>query len=79
MSRSATVVIGYLMVAKKWTLKRSLHHVDSCRFVQPNSGFMQFLISLERDMYGCTSLTPQDLYPGAGSGAFGDRPPPTGA
>jgi len=41
MSRSATVVIGYLMVCKKWNLKKSLHHVDSCRFVQPNSGFMQ--------------------------------------
>lgn len=79
MSRSATIVIGYLMVSKKWNLKRSLHHVDSCRFVQPNSGFMQFLIGLERDMYGCTSLTPQDLYPGASMGANDSRPPPTGA
>lgn len=95
MSRSATIVVGYLMVTKKWNLKRALHHVDSCRFVQPNSGFMAFLIGLERDLLGCTSLSPQDLDPGLSAGGndggnvndrpggFADRsdkrPPPTGA
>jgi hypothetical protein len=85
MSRSATMVIGYLMVSKRWPLKRALQHVDSCRFVQPNSGFMQFLINKEKEMFGTTSLTPQDLYPGpsgAGLGGPSDegssRPPPTG-
>lgn len=78
------MVIGYLMVSKRWPLKRALQHVDSCRFVQPNSGFMQFLINKEKDMFGTTSLTAQDLYPGpsgAGVANFGEgssRPPPTG-
>ncbi|KAJ1619291.1 hypothetical protein T492DRAFT_1086653 [Pavlovales sp. CCMP2436] len=38
-----------------------------------------FLIGIERELFGCTSLTPQDLYPGVSSGSFGsNRPPPTG-
>mmetsp|Transcript_1881 Transcript_1881/g.4985 ORF Transcript_1881/g.4985 Transcript_1881/m.4985 type:complete len:132 (+) Transcript_1881:26-421(+) len=32
-SRSATVVIGYLMQTKKWELKTALHYVDQRRFV----------------------------------------------
>lgn len=65
MSRSATIVIGYLMVSNRWDLKRSLHYVDACRFVQPNSGFMQFLIDLEKSHFnGQSSITQADLYPG---------------
>tara|TARA_B110001452_G_scaffold12954_1_gene10725 strand:- start:1223 stop:2002 length:780 start_codon:yes stop_codon:yes gene_type:complete len=54
-SRSATVVIGYLMTTCKWDLKTALHHVDTKRFVQPNSGFINFLIGLERKLFGAAS------------------------
>lgn len=54
-SRSATVVIGYLMTTCKWDLKTALHHVDTKRFVQPNSGFINFLIGLERNLFGAPS------------------------
>ena len=48
-SRSATIVIGYLMQLQRWDLKASLHYVDKRRFVQPNSGFIQFLVGLEKE------------------------------
>ncbi len=48
-SRSATIVIGYLMQLHRWDLKSSLHYVDKRRFVQPNSGFIQFLVGLEKE------------------------------
>jgi len=79
-SRSATVVIGYLMTTCKWDLKTALHHVDTKRFVQPNSGFINFLIGLERKLFGTTSCTAADFgyaaEGGDGSLPIG-MPPPT--
>ena len=104
-SRSATIVIGYLMHAERLDLKTALHHVrrpplqclplrlarlvssitaivpvplrhrpatpsssppisgsclqvDSRRFVQPNSGFIDFLLSLERSLFGAAPPPP---------------------
>mmetsp|Transcript_4020 Transcript_4020/g.13490 ORF Transcript_4020/g.13490 Transcript_4020/m.13490 type:complete len:247 (-) Transcript_4020:106-846(-) len=77
MSRSATIVIGYIMITKRWDLKRSLHYVDSCRFVQPNSGFMDFLINLEKSHFdGRSTVSQADLYPGPTSA--GQMAAPTG-
>jgi predicted protein tyrosine phosphatase len=60
-SRSATVVIGYLMVHCHWDLKTALRHVDERRFVQPNSGFIDWLIELEHNLFGSTSCTAADF------------------
>ncbi len=56
-SRSATIVIGYLMQHKRWDLKTALHHVDERRFVQPNSGFVEFLLQHERALFGACSTS----------------------
>ncbi|KAL1522198.1 hypothetical protein AB1Y20_021836 [Prymnesium parvum] len=60
-SRSATIVIGYLMHSKRWDLKTSVRHVDSCKFVQPNSGFIEFLLGLERSLFGTSSMAASDF------------------
>lgn len=73
-SRSATVVIGYLMTECKWDLKTALHHVDTKRFVQPNSGFINFLIGLERRLFGSTSCSAADFGYAADSGDLSDLP-----
>lgn len=33
-SRSATIVIGYLMTRNKWTLKEAYTHVKVCSFIK---------------------------------------------
>ncbi|GJP45639.1 hypothetical protein CLOM_g5002 [Closterium sp. NIES-68] len=48
MSRSATIVIAYMMKTKGWDLRTSLSHVRQCRpIVQPNIGFMRQLQEYE--------------------------------
>ena len=61
----------------KWDLKTSLHHVDTKRFVQPNSGFINFLIGLERSLFGTNSCTAVDFGYAADSGELCGAPPPT--
>ena len=98
----------------KWDLKTSLHHVDTKRFVQPNSGatpltmahtplttahtphhgththapstwhtpfpgFINFLIGLERRLFGTTSCSAADFGYAADSGDLCGLPamPPT--
>ena len=66
-SRSATLVLGYLMHHKRWDLKTCLRHVDSRRFIQPNSGFIEFLRELEQTIHGSNSCTANDFgYQGGG-------------
>ncbi len=65
-SRSATVVVGYLMAQAcsglpACDLKTALRHVNSKQFVQPNSGFITFLIDLERRLYGTTTCSAADF------------------
>lgn len=60
-SRSATIVIGYLMRSESWDLRTALRHVDSRRFVQPNSGFIEFLMELERSTMGTSSMSAADF------------------
>ncbi|CAI7782378.1 unnamed protein product [Closterium sp. NIES-53] len=48
MSRSATIVIAYMMKTKGWDLKTALFHVRQCRpIVQPNIGFLRQLQEYE--------------------------------
>jgi len=47
-SRSATVVIAYLMQREGYTLEKALAHVEFCRpEVKPNEGFMRMLTELD--------------------------------
>jgi hypothetical protein len=47
-SRSATLVIAYMMRKSKWPLDKALKHVQACRSaVRPNNGFMQALRDFE--------------------------------
>ncbi|CAI5460185.1 unnamed protein product [Closterium sp. Yama58-4] len=48
MSRSATIVIAYMMKTKGWDLRTALSHVRQCRpIVQPNIGFLRQLQEYE--------------------------------
>lgn len=60
-SRSATIVIAYLIHKERWDLKKALSHVDSRRFVQPNSGFIDFLLQFEIDTLGSSTMSSADF------------------
>lgn len=57
-SRSATVVIGYLMYAQKMTLEDATAHVLTKHNVFPNDGFMLQLIHYEKTLFGYMSFLP---------------------
>jgi len=57
-SRSASLVIAYLMREHKQTLKEAFEFVRSRRtIIKPNSGFMQQLIEYEQQLHGSNSMT----------------------
>jgi dual specificity phosphatase 12 len=56
-SRSATIVIGYLLAITGWSLLKSFEHVYSRRrVIWPNNGFMSCLLELEESYYGSCSI-----------------------
>lgn len=63
-SRSATIVLAYLMTHKQlslfqaWNLLKKVH-----RRAQPNDGFMQALINLDKQLYGASSMDWQKKKP----------------
>jgi protein-tyrosine phosphatase len=61
-SRSATTVLAYLVKRRNMTLKDALRHVRMCRpAVYPNKGFMRFLMELDKNVHGESSLPPDLL------------------
>lgn len=61
-SRSATVVIWYVMVTTRCTLSAAYAHVLKCRpLVFPNHGFMQQLLARETALYGTASVSLDEL------------------
>lgn len=74
-SRSATLVLGYLMRREGWDLRTAVKYVDNRRFVQPNTGFIEFLISLETSIFGKASMTAADFgfCSAVGGGLVGSR------
>ncbi|TYZ64752.1 hypothetical protein PybrP1_004295 [[Pythium] brassicae (nom. inval.)] len=61
-SRSASVVIWYVMVTTRCTLSAAYAHVLKCRpLVFPNHGFMQQLVAREAELYGSASVTPDEI------------------
>ncbi|GAX74335.1 hypothetical protein CEUSTIGMA_g1784.t1 [Chlamydomonas eustigma] len=60
-SRSVTLVLAYLILTQRWTLKQALNHVRACRPVAcPNAGFMSRLVQLDVQVHGKASLNPGD-------------------
>lgn len=56
-SRSAAIILGYLMKTKQWTLEKSLWVLKVKRpIVNPNPGFMDNLFAYERKLFGKNSL-----------------------
>ncbi|ELR15749.1 dual specificity phosphatase, catalytic domain containing protein [Acanthamoeba castellanii str. Neff] len=51
-SRSASVVLCYLMRNNEWTLRQAIEHVWQTRpFVLPNAGFFDQLLEVERQLF----------------------------
>jgi len=56
-SRSATVVLAYLILARKMTLNEAYHHVQVRRpIIAPNAGFFNQLADLELRVHGRASV-----------------------
>lgn len=50
-SRSASLVLAYLMIYKNMSLKQAIQQVASKRYIFPNDGFLEQLIDLEKELY----------------------------
>jgi len=62
-SRSASLVIAYLMRENKMTLREAFLLTKEKRpAVQPNSGFMEQLVELDKQLYGSVSFSIHDFY-----------------
>eukprot|EP00753_Platysulcus_tardus_P014053 PLAT4005.1.p1 GENE.PLAT4005.1~~PLAT4005.1.p1 ORF type:complete len:188 (+),score=66.76 PLAT4005.1:265-828(+) len=58
MSRSATIVIAWLMKRDAMSLRDAYLHVKLARpLICPNSAFMRALIALERELFGQVTVT----------------------
>eukprot|EP00252_Welwitschia_mirabilis_P019250 TRINITY_DN4401_c0_g1_i3.p1 TRINITY_DN4401_c0_g1~~TRINITY_DN4401_c0_g1_i3.p1 ORF type:complete len:773 (+),score=116.13 TRINITY_DN4401_c0_g1_i3:264-2582(+) len=56
-SRSATVVLAYLMLRKNYTLQEAWTHLKRVhRRAQPNDGFMRTLMDLDKRLHGKASM-----------------------
>eukprot|EP01088_Endostelium_zonatum_P017489 TRINITY_DN5186_c0_g1_i1.p1 TRINITY_DN5186_c0_g1~~TRINITY_DN5186_c0_g1_i1.p1 ORF type:complete len:333 (-),score=70.47 TRINITY_DN5186_c0_g1_i1:47-1045(-) len=62
-SRSAAMVVGWLMKRNKWTAKQALEHVQEKRNnVLPNIGFMRALLVWEKEIMGEESCSCSKLW-----------------
>ncbi|WOH10024.1 hypothetical protein DCAR_0729485 [Daucus carota subsp. sativus] len=63
-SRSATVVLSYLMLRKNFTLLKAWNNLKRVhRRAQPNDGFAKILLELDRKLYGKVSMEWQQRKP----------------
>jgi len=61
MSRSASIVLAYLMRFEGYTLSAAYWHTKRRRLViSPNDGFMRQLVKLEQELFGKTTIDPDD-------------------
>jgi dual specificity phosphatase 3 len=60
-SRSPTLVLAFLIVEEKMTLRAAYDLVSSRRLIQPNEGFMEQLIRLEIRERGEASVSLSDF------------------
>lgn len=54
-SRSATIVLAYLMLKHNMILVEAVKHVKQGRMIIPNRGFLRQLIDLHVKLYGYRS------------------------
>lgn len=60
-SRSTTLVCAVLMYRNRWNLKFSLDYIKKKRFIaSPNPGFIDQLIQFEKELFGTTSVVPDE-------------------
>lgn len=57
-SRSATLVIAYLMLWQRLTLRDALKHVVQKRAIYPNRNFLSFLLKLDEQLTRKRRLCP---------------------
>ncbi|CAI9558353.1 unnamed protein product [Staurois parvus] len=50
-SRSATMVLAYLMIYQRFTLADAIRHISQYRCIAPNRGFLQHLQHLETELH----------------------------
>ncbi|MGL5100977.1 MAG: dual specificity protein phosphatase family protein [Plesiomonas sp.] len=51
MSRSATIVLSYLMLKQNMTLKEAINTVKEKRGILPNRGFLRQLLDLQTQLH----------------------------
>jgi len=63
-NRSTTIVLAYLMLRERWTLKQAWTHVKAQRSVAlPQQGYWLQLIALEKDLFGRETMALSDVQP----------------
>ncbi|PRP80677.1 hypothetical protein PROFUN_11636 [Planoprotostelium fungivorum] len=67
-SRSASLVVAYLMHRENMSLRQALDHTKNCRdIIRPNQGFLRQLLGMELELLKQPSLTLEEyaiLFPG---------------
>ncbi len=56
LSRSASMVIAYLMLHQEMTVTEAMRHVRKTRAVHPNEGFLKQLCFLNDELYPESSI-----------------------
>lgn len=63
-NRSTTIVLAYLMLRERWTLKQAWTHVKAQRTqALPQQGYWLQLIALEKDLFGRETMALSDVQP----------------
>ena len=63
-SRSATIIIAYLMVTNRLSLKEAYDYVKEKRpQIAPNPSYIKDLIEFEKQLYGRNSMKPEEVLP----------------
>ncbi len=56
-SRSVTILLSYLMIAKRWPLQRAFNHVkERAPWINVNEGFLKLLMDIEVRLFNTNSI-----------------------
>ena len=63
LSRTAAIVLAYLMKEQTWSLRQANDHLKKCHSTaRPNDGFAVQLLRYEQELHGKMSMTLKDFY-----------------
>ena len=63
LSRTAAIVLAYLMREQNWSLRQANDHLRKCHSTaRPNDGFAVQLLRYEQELHGKMSMTLKDFY-----------------